>query len=158
MNIDSDTWVKQSYKSNLWSSANDILGMLCVGLVHWWGGESGFSGNSTNFKWLYLWAPDELDKKGAQFRTFQEQAFSTPCWPTETDISPKSYSCLKIVSKSQNSYSKSKKSDDFVWNQFNPFAKLIKILKNSRILFWLFRETWKHSELVLWNISSLLNF
>ena len=62
----------------------------------------GFSRNSTNFNWLYLRAPEELDNEKAHFRTFHEQTFPTPCWKLKTDVSSKSYSRLKTVTKSGN--------------------------------------------------------
>ena len=59
--------------------------------------------NSTNFNVPYLRAPEELDKKKPHFRTFQEQLFPTPCWSTSTDVSRKSYSRLKTVTKCKKS-------------------------------------------------------
>ena len=62
----------------------------------------GFSRNSTNFNWLYLRAPEELDKKKPHFRAFQLEYFPTRHRSFETKNSRKSYSRLKIVTKCKN--------------------------------------------------------
>ena len=62
----------------------------------------GFSRNSTNFNWLYLRAPEELDKKKPHFRAFQLEYFPTRRRSFETKNSRKSYGRLKIVTKCKN--------------------------------------------------------